>query len=67
METAKKVHESLKEGAKNYDFCICWNDRDVLWMDDSDMSDFKNDCVTMYYKICFQKNHFIVRGNQLFL
>ena len=40
METAKKVHESLKEGAKNYDFCICWNDRDVLWMDDTYMSYF---------------------------
>ena len=48
MEDTKKVHEPLKEGAKDYDVCICWNDRDVLWMDDSDMSDFKNDCVTMY-------------------
>ena len=37
METAKKVHESLKKGAKDYDVCVCWNDRGVLWMDDTDM------------------------------
>ena len=37
METAKKVHESLKEGEKDYDVCVCWNDRGVLWMDDTDM------------------------------
>ena len=47
MEAAKKVHESLKEGAKDYDVCICWNDWDVLRMDDSDMSDFKNNCNTL--------------------
>ena len=55
METTKKIHESLKEGEKNYDVCICRNDWDVLRMDDSDMSDFKNNCVTMYYKICFHQ------------
>jgi len=37
MEIAKKVHESLKEGAKDYDVCICWDDWDVLRMDDSNM------------------------------
>ena len=37
METAKKIHESLKEGAKDYDVCICWDDWGILWMDDSDM------------------------------
>ena len=40
METAKKVHESLKEGAKDYDVCICWNDWGVLRMDDIDMRYF---------------------------
>ena len=48
LESAKKVHESLKEGAKDYDVCICRNDWDVLRMDDSDMSDFKNDSITMW-------------------
>ena len=67
LETAKKVHEPLKEGAKDHDFCICRNDRGVLWMDDTDMSDFKNNCVTMYYKICFQKIYFIMTGDELFL
>jgi len=38
METAKKVHEPLKEGAKDYDVCICRDDWGVLRMDDSDMS-----------------------------
>ena len=37
LETAKKVHEPLKEGAKDYDVCICWNDWNVLRMDDTDM------------------------------
>ena len=37
METAKKVHESFKKGAKDYDVCVCWNDRGVLWMDDTYM------------------------------
>ena len=37
METAKRVHEPLKKGAKDYDVCVCWNDRGVLWMDDTDM------------------------------
>ena len=41
METAKKVHEPLKEGAKDHDVCICRDDWDVLWVDDIDMSDFK--------------------------
>ena len=37
METAKKVHEPLKEGEKDYDVCVCWNDWGVLRMDDTDM------------------------------
>ena len=47
MEAAKKVHESLKEGAKDHDVCICRDDWGVLWVDDSDMSDFKNNCNTL--------------------
>ena len=40
MEVTKKIHESLKEGEKNYDICICWNDWGVLWLDDIDMRNF---------------------------
>jgi len=47
LEAAKKVHESLKEGAKDYDVCICRDDWGVLRMDDTDMSDFKNNCNTL--------------------
>ena len=39
LETAKKIHESLKEGAKDYDICICWNDWTLLRMDDCDMTE----------------------------
>ena len=39
MEIAEKVHESLKKRKKNYDHNICWNDWDILWMDDSNMND----------------------------
>ena len=42
METAKKVHEPLKEGAKDHDVCICRDDWGVLRVDDIDMSDFNN-------------------------
>ena len=42
METAKKVHEPLKEGAKDHDVCICWDDWGVLRMDDTDMRIFKH-------------------------
>ena len=38
METAKKIHESIKKGEKNYDCSICWNDWDILWMDDYHMT-----------------------------
>ena len=48
MENAKKVHESLKEGAKDHDVCICRDDWGVLRVDDSDMSDFKHFCITLY-------------------
>ena len=37
LEAAKKVHGPLKEGAKDYDVCICWDDWNVLRMDDTDM------------------------------
>ena len=37
LETAKKVHEPLKEGAKDYDVCVCWNDWGVLRVDDFNM------------------------------
>ena len=38
LEIAKKIHESLKKGEKDYDICICWNDWGVLWMDDCDLT-----------------------------
>ena len=41
LETAKKVHEPLKEGAKDYDVWICRDDWGVLRMDDIDMKDSK--------------------------
>ena len=47
MEAAKKIHEPLKEGAKDHDVCICRDDWGVLRVDDSDMSDFKNNCNTL--------------------
>ena len=50
LEAAKKVHGPLKEGAKDYDVCVCRNDWGVLRVDGSDMSDFKNDCTTLYSK-----------------
>jgi hypothetical protein len=37
METAKKVHEPLKKGEKNYNVCICRDDWGVLRVDDFDM------------------------------
>ena len=37
LEAAKKVHEPLKEGAKDHDVCICRDDWNVLRMDDTDM------------------------------
>jgi hypothetical protein len=37
LEAAKKVHEPLKEGEKDYDVCICRDDRCVLRVDDTDM------------------------------
>ena len=37
METAKKVHEPLKKGEKDYDYGFCRNDWGVLRMDDTDM------------------------------
>ena len=57
METAKKVHESLKEGAKDYDVCVCWNDRGVLWMDDTDM---------ILHSITNEKEKIIFTGDTLF-
>ena len=39
LEIAEKVHESFKKRKKNYDHNICWNDWDILWMDDSNMND----------------------------
>ena len=47
METAKKVHEPLKEGEKDHDVCICRNDWGVLQVDDTDMRYFENNCNTL--------------------
>jgi len=48
LEAAKKVHEPLKEGEKDHDVCICRDDRCVLRVDDTDMSDFKHFCISLY-------------------
>jgi len=42
LEAAKKVHEPLKEGAKDHDVCICRDDWNVLRMDDTDMILYEN-------------------------
>ena len=37
MEAAKKVHEPLKEGEKDYDVYVCRDDWGVLRLDDFNM------------------------------
>jgi hypothetical protein len=59
LETAKKVHEPFKEGAKDYDVCICRDDWGVLRMDDSDMRIFKH-LMNVDFEIIHQQKLFSI-------